>query len=155
MDFPATIGSGLLGGTVMVVILYMGMAMMPGQMKMNLLYLLGTMMFRQKAVVYMAGAMAHAGMSIVFALIHVGIYEAIGLGTAVRPGALHGLRHGNGNDAHDARGGAFGSCAGARGFCHGLSAGDGHGIPDAPLAVRRAGRCPVRRLRRGIGLRRR
>jgi len=94
MDFPATIGAGLLGGLAMTAILYMGMAMMPGQMKMNLLYLLGTMMFRQKAVVYMAGAMAHAGMSIVFALIHVGIYEAIGLDSSLAAwGLLFGLAH--------------------------------------------------------------
>jgi hypothetical protein len=94
MDFPATIGAGLLGGLAMTAILYMGIAMMPGQMKMNLLYLLGTMMFRQTTVVYMAGAMAHAGMSIVFALIHVGIYEAIGLDSNLAAwGLLFGLAH--------------------------------------------------------------
>ena len=48
MDFPAAIGASLLGGTIMGVILYMCIAMMPGQMKMNLFYLLGSMMFRQK-----------------------------------------------------------------------------------------------------------
>ena len=29
MDFPATIGAGLLGGAVMSAVLYMGVAMMP------------------------------------------------------------------------------------------------------------------------------
>lgn len=79
MDFPAMLGAGLLSGLAMTAILYMGIAMMPAQMKMNLLYLLGTMMFRQTAVVYMAGIMAHAAMSILFALIHIGIYEAVDL----------------------------------------------------------------------------
>lgn len=79
MDFPATLGAGLLGGLAMTAILYMGRAMMPSQMKMNILQLLGTMMFRPTPAVYMAGAMMHAANSIVFALIHVGIYEAIDL----------------------------------------------------------------------------
>jgi len=47
MDYPATIWAGLLGGRVMTVILYMGIGMMPSQMKMNLLYLLGSMMVKQ------------------------------------------------------------------------------------------------------------
>ncbi len=81
MDFPATLGAGLLGGLAMTAILYMSMAMMPSQMKMNLLHLLGTMMFRPTPVVYMAGAMMHAANSVVFALIHVGIYEALDLNT--------------------------------------------------------------------------
>lgn len=63
-------------------------------MKMNLLYLLGTMMFRPKMMVYAAGAMAHAGMSTVFALIHVGIYEAAGVESSLAAwGILFGLGH--------------------------------------------------------------
>ena len=65
MDFPALIGAGLLAGAIMSAVLYMGIAVMPGQMKMNLFYLLGSMMFREKTMVYMAGAMAHAGMSVI------------------------------------------------------------------------------------------
>ena len=79
MDFPALLGAGLLGGLAMTAILYMGMAMMPSQMKMNILRLLGTMMFRNTTVVYVAGIMMHAANSILFALIHVGIYEAVDL----------------------------------------------------------------------------
>ena len=56
----------------MIAILCLGIAMMPNQMKMNLLYLLETMMFRRTMVVYAAGIMAPAAMSIVFALIHTG-----------------------------------------------------------------------------------
>ncbi len=94
MDFPAMLGAGILGGSIMVAILYMGIAMMPSQMKMNLLYLLGTMMFRNTMVVYMMGIMAHAAMSILFALIHVGIYEAVDLDSNLAAwGVLFGLGH--------------------------------------------------------------
>ena len=79
MDFPATIWAGLVGGGVMVAILYMGIAMMPSQMKMNIFRLLGTMMFRETTVVYVSGIMMHVANSILFALIHVGIYEAVDL----------------------------------------------------------------------------
>ena len=91
MDFPALIGAGLLAGAIMSAVLYMGIAVMPGQMKMNLFYLLGSMMFREKTMVYMAGAMAHAGMSVIFALIHVGVFDAVDLESKL---ALWGLLFG-------------------------------------------------------------
>ena len=53
MDYPAAIGAGLIGGAVTSVILYMGIAMMPGQIKMDLFYLLGSMTFRRKVMVYL------------------------------------------------------------------------------------------------------
>ena len=94
MDYPATIGAGLLGGVVMGAVLYMGIAIMPGQMKMNLFYLLGSMMFRDKAVIYIAGAMAHASMSVVFALIHIGIYDALDVDSNLAAwGLLFGFVH--------------------------------------------------------------
>ena len=78
----------------MAAILYMGIAMMPAQMKMNLFYLLGSMMLRERGLIYIAGAMAHVAMSIVFALIHVGIYEAAGLeSNLVAWGLLFGFGH--------------------------------------------------------------
>ena len=36
MDIPATIGAGALSGSIMAAVLYMGIAMMPNQMKMNI-----------------------------------------------------------------------------------------------------------------------
>ncbi len=94
MDFVAAIGAGLLGGTVMAALLYMGLAMMPSQMKMNLFYLLGSMMLREKVMIYMAGIMAHAVMSIAFALIHTGVFEATGLDSNLAAwGLLFGLVH--------------------------------------------------------------
>ena len=101
--------SGLAGGAAMVAALYMGIAMMPGQMKMNLLRLLGTMMLPDGTMAYMAGGMIHAGMSIVFGLLHVAIYAAFDLesnlaawGTTFRRGPLDGRRHGPGDGTHDA-----------------------------------------------------
>ena len=52
---------------------------MPNQMKMNILYLLGSMMLRQKAMAYVAGIMIHGAVSIAFVLAHVGVYRALGL----------------------------------------------------------------------------
>ena len=110
MDFDAAaaIIAGLIGGAIMVVPLYVGLAMIPSQMKMNLFLLLGTMMLTSKPMAYatggttspnkptayMAGAMVHAVMSIVFALIHVAIYTAFGLETALAAwGVLFGVVH--------------------------------------------------------------
>ena len=94
MDYLATIWAGLVGGVTMTVILSMGIAMMPNQMKMNILYLLGSMMVRQKAKAYIAGIMIHGAMSISFALAHAGVYRAFGLDSnLVAWGPLFGLVH--------------------------------------------------------------
>ena len=97
MEFNAgaAIIAGLIGGSVMAMLLYMGIAMMPNQMRMNLFLMLGTMMiFRGGPMAYVAGAMVHAVMSIVFALIHVVVYTAFGLETAlVAWGVLFGIVH--------------------------------------------------------------
>jgi len=94
MDYPAAIGAGLISGAVMAAVLYMGIAMMPAQMKMNLFYLLGSMMLRKRGLIYMSGAMTHGVLSIEFALIHVGIYEAVDLeSNLIAWGLLFGLVH--------------------------------------------------------------
>ena len=78
----------------MAAILYMGIGMMPAQMKMNLFYLIGSMMMREEGITYKWGAMIHAVMSIAFALVHVGIYEAAGLDSyLVLWGLLIGSAH--------------------------------------------------------------
>ncbi len=53
----AAIVAGVVGTVIMTAILYMGMAMMPRQMTMNLLYMLGTMMTGNKVMAYGLGAM--------------------------------------------------------------------------------------------------
>ena len=61
----------------MIVPLYMGIATLPTQMRMNMLRLLGTMMGPDRAIAYVMGGMMHAAASIVFDLIHVGLYKAV------------------------------------------------------------------------------
>ena len=50
-DGGAAIGAGLIAGNVMSVLLYLGMAMTPRQMMMNLFLMLGTMMVGNKVLV--------------------------------------------------------------------------------------------------------
>ena len=93
-DGGAAVGAGLIAGAVMSMVLYMGIGMMPGQMKMNLFYMLGTMMTRNKGVAYVVGAMMHAVMGIVFALIHIGLYQAFDLESGLAAwGLLFGFAH--------------------------------------------------------------
>ena len=93
-DGGAAIGAGLIAGAAMSMLLYMGIAMMPKQMKMNLFLMLGTMMFRRGPMAYVAGAMMHAMMSIVFALIHVAFFTALDLETSlVAWGIVFGVIH--------------------------------------------------------------
>ncbi len=96
MDYSAgaAIGAGLVATAVMTVLLYMGIAMMPKQMTMNLLYILGTMITRNKWPAYLIGTMMHVAMGIMFAFIHTGIYQAIGLQSGLAGwGILFGLFH--------------------------------------------------------------
>jgi hypothetical protein len=84
MEFDAGVAilPGIIGGIIMA-LLYMRIAMMPRQMKMNLFLMLGTMMVEDAKMAYSAGAMMHIGMPVVFGLIHVALYEAFGLESAL------------------------------------------------------------------------
>ena len=96
MDFNggAAVAAGLIGGAVMSVILYMGIAILPRQMRMNLFLMLGTMMVSDKKMAYVAGAMTHGVMSIVFGLVHVALFVAFDLeGSLAAWGILFGLVH--------------------------------------------------------------
>ncbi len=94
IDLAAAILAGLVGGTAMSMVLYMGIVMMPTQMKMNLSLMLGTMMFPIGAMAYVAGAMMHLVASIVFAIIHVALYQAFGLESVlIAWGVLFGVGH--------------------------------------------------------------
>ncbi len=94
LNAGAAISAGLVGTAAMTAVLYMGIALMPRQMKMNLLYMLGTMMIRSKGAAYMMGAMMHTSMGIVFALIHAGLYQALGLESGLAAwGLLFGFAH--------------------------------------------------------------
>ena len=96
MDFEPgwAILAGLVGGAVMAVILYMGNILMPQQMKMNLFMMLGTMVLPVGAAAFLMGAMVHAGMSVVFGLIHGGVFAALDIDSAEAGwGLLFGVAH--------------------------------------------------------------
>ncbi len=96
MDFEPewAILAGLIGGVVMAVILYMGIIMLPQQMKMNLFMMLGTMMLPAGVAAFAMGAMIHAGMSIVFGLVHGAVFAALDIDSAEAAwGLLFGLGH--------------------------------------------------------------
>ena len=93
-DGGAAIWAGLIGGAVMSMLLYMGIGVMPRQMKMNLFLMLGTMIFTNRGMAYVAGAMMHAVMSMAFGILHVALYSAFGLESAlVTWGVLFGFAH--------------------------------------------------------------
>ena len=76
----ATVAAGAVATLVMTALLYMGIVMMPRQMTMNLLYMLGSMVApANKGAAYMIGAMMHAMMGISFALAHTGVFWALDL----------------------------------------------------------------------------
>ncbi len=79
LDIGAAAIAGLVAGTVMSVLLYAGVAMMPEQMKMNLFKMLGSMMTMSSPAVYVVGAMVHGVMSIVFGIIHAFFYDVFSL----------------------------------------------------------------------------
>lgn len=96
MDVGAAVIGGLIGGAVMIAVLYMMIAMLPEQMKMNLLLLLGTMVVPVGAAAYAAGLMIHGMMSVAFGLVHGGILEAVGVesvGAGIGVGVIFGLAH--------------------------------------------------------------
>jgi hypothetical protein len=85
--------SGLIGGAVLIAVVYMGILMMPQQMKMNILLLLGTMMVPAGVLAYVLGLMMHAGASAAFGLIHVGVFEVLDIEPNAAWGLLFGLGH--------------------------------------------------------------
>jgi hypothetical protein len=96
MDFEPgwAILAGLIGGAAMATTLYMGIIMLPDQMRMNLFMMLGTMMLPVGAAALVMGAMVHAGMSVVFGLIHGAIFSAADIdSTWAVWGLLFGLAH--------------------------------------------------------------
>ncbi len=90
----AAVAAGVLAGLIMIVPMYMGLAMMPRHMKMDLLKLMGTMMMPISGMTYPIGLMAHIGASIAFALIHVALFNLFDIDSALAAwGILFGLGH--------------------------------------------------------------
>ena len=96
MDFEigAAIAAGAVATVAMTVLMYMGKAMLPRQMPMNILYMLGSMVRSSTGPAYLIGTMMHAVNGIAFALIHTGLYQAFDLEEGlVGWGLLFGLGH--------------------------------------------------------------
>ena len=96
MEFEggAAVAAGLIGGAIMALLLYLGIAVVPTQMKMNLFRLLGTMLLEEGTAAYVLGGMVHAMMSVVFGLIHVALYTAFDLESNLAAwGLLFGVGH--------------------------------------------------------------
>lgn len=90
----AAVSAGVAGTAVMTAIMYMGLAMMPRQMPMNIMYMMGTMMSRSTMPIYVMGAMMHFGLGIAFGLAHTALYSAFELESGlVVWGILFGLVH--------------------------------------------------------------
>ena len=86
--------AGLAATAVMTVVMYMGRGMLPQQMPMNILYLLGTMVTTNTGAAYIIGTMMHVANGTVFAIIHTALYQAFGLETGlVLWGLLFGAVH--------------------------------------------------------------
>ncbi len=93
-DPVAAVVAGVAGTAVMTAIMYMGLAMMPRQMPMNILHMMGTMMSRSTMPIYLMGLMIHFGIGIMFALAHTGLYSVFDLeSTLVAWGLLFGAVH--------------------------------------------------------------
>ena len=90
---PAAIYSGLIAGAVMLIPIYLGRMIMPDQMKMDLLKMLGTMMMPVSGMTYGIGFMIHAVMSIVFASAHAAFYLWLDIDSSYAIGLLFGLIH--------------------------------------------------------------
>ncbi|MBT3554859.1 MAG: hypothetical protein HN926_01740 [Chloroflexi bacterium] len=90
---PAAIYSGLIAGAIMLIPIYLGRMMMPEQMKMDLLKMLGTMMMPVGGMTYGIGLMIHAVMSIVFASAHAAFYLWLDIDSNYGIGIVFGLVH--------------------------------------------------------------
>ncbi|MCZ6538480.1 MAG: hypothetical protein O6922_01470 [Chloroflexi bacterium] len=75
----------------MLIPMYLGRMMMPDQMKMDLLKMLGTMMLPISGMTYGFGLVIHAMMSVMFALVHVAFFFWFDLESSL---ALWGLLFG-------------------------------------------------------------
>lgn len=96
LDFTvgSAIGAGAIATLIMTAVMYMGKFMLPKQMPMDILYMLGSMMSKDKMPAYAMGTMMHAGAGIGFALIHIALFVAFDINDdLVLWGILFGAVH--------------------------------------------------------------
>ena len=90
----SAVGAGILATLVMTAVMYMGKFMMPKQMPMDLLYMLGSMMTKDRNIAYAMGAMAHAAAGIGYGIIHIALFVAFDIDdNLVLWGILFGAVH--------------------------------------------------------------
>jgi len=96
MNAGAAVVGGLIGGGAMVAVLYPMIWMLPRQMKMDFLKIVGTMAVPAGATAYVAGLMIHGMMSAAFGLVHGGILAGLEIesaGAGAGAGVLIGVAH--------------------------------------------------------------
>lgn len=96
MSIGGAVLGGLIGGLAMIAVLYPMIWMLPQQMKMNLLLMIGTMMTPVGPMAYVVGLGIHVMMSVAFGLVHGGLLAAFDVeatGSAIGLGVLFGLGH--------------------------------------------------------------
>ncbi|MBT4125095.1 MAG: hypothetical protein HOJ22_03030 [Chloroflexi bacterium] len=89
----AALTAGILGGLAMLVPIYLGRMMMPEQMKMDLLKMLGTMMMPVGGMTYGVGLMIHLVMSLIFASAHAAFYLWLDIESSYAIGIVFGIVH--------------------------------------------------------------
>ncbi len=149
-NFGAAIAAGALATVVMTAMLYMGMAALPRQMPMNILFMLGTMMSRNTMMAYVAGTMMHAMMGIAFALVHAAAFKGldltsalIALGGALRLCPLSYCGHGYGHDWDYASIDAHRPDASTRNICLQFAQDDRDGVSHGSPCLRPGGGRPL------------
>ena len=96
MDFEPgwAILAGLIGGAVMAALLYLGIYMLPKQMKMNLFMMLGTMLLPVGAAALVMGGAVHGFMSVGMGLVHGAVFSGFDIDSAQAAwGLLFGFVH--------------------------------------------------------------
>ena len=96
MNVGVAILGGIIGGTAMIAVLYMMIWLMPKEMKMNLLLMLGTMIVPAGAMAYLVGLMMHAMMSVLFGVAHGALLASVDVDSAA-PGLGLGVLFGFGH----------------------------------------------------------
>ena len=143
MDYNggAAVSAGLIGGAVMAGVLYTGMAIAPRQIQMDLFHTLGTMLTPRGgvAVVYMAGAVAHALFSLIIGLVYALLFlpfadgtNVVGWGGSIRVRSLGYHWRGSGAARSGPSIDAFPRAAKTRRLRHELPTHDRRWIPRPP-----------------------
>jgi len=96
MNAGIAVLGGLIGGGAMIAVLYPMIWMLPRQMKMDFLKIVGTMVVPAGPAAYSAGLTIHVMMSAVFGLVHGGVLTGLDIesaGAGAGAGALIGFAH--------------------------------------------------------------